>query len=389
MPGCVQSYSALDLTQTVVFERRDAGVIKAVPPAARNHVGSAASGKMPPMTNHAETNGEDRATDDLLYIREGAEVEAPRRRWLTISRDRSYVHVYLGPRGTVSKGPATVLGASFHDLARQLGTGHGAVYPAGAVPAGYDRHPTYRAARVAGLPSPTPDEVARGLRDALEQEPLAPWVRAERQTLVGGARDALRHADPDIALVANGTVDAAMLSHVRDVLGLFPALYHALWRAAGYDFHVIGRSPRGLPEVAERELAARTRGAFIVNRQTAYVFVPNLRDPQDARSTAMEETAHGLDLILGVLHGLEGVPPGRVPAETVARSNQPDFHALWERRKDRTTISRRVRQDARELFANALVRYYTYGATMKKDDASLHAFVAQLQREVAAYVGPY
>jgi hypothetical protein len=103
----------------------------------------------------------------------------------------------------------------------------------------------------------------------------------------------------------------------------------------------------------------------------------------------MEGMAHGLDLILGVWHGPEGVALGRLPAETAARSNQMDFQALWEQRKDRATIPWRMRQDERESFANALVLYYTYGATMKRDDASCYAFVAQLQREVAAYVGPF
>lgn len=344
------------------------------------------------MTGDTETSGPDHptpATEDLQYIVEGVSVEAPVGRWATISRDGSYVHVFVGPRGAVSKGPATLLGASVHHLAQHLGEGHGAIYPTGHIPAGFATHARFRAARVAALPSPTPDEVALGLTEALDQAPIAPWVRSERRALMAGARNALHHAEHEMTLVTNGTVDATTRDHVRDALSLFPALYRALWRAAGYQFHVIGRFPRGLPDVVERERAARTRGAFMVTRQTAYVFVPNVRDNQDARSTAMEEMAHGLDLILGVLQGLEGIAPGRLPAETVARSNQADFRALWERRKDRVSITRRVRHDARELFANALVRYYVHGDTMKREDASLHHFVTRLQMEVAAYVGPF
>ncbi len=106
---------------------------------------------------------------------------------------------------------------------------------------------------------------------------------------------------------------------------------------------MIGRCPRGLPEVGERELAARTRGALVVNHRTAYVFAPNVRDTRDAHATTMEEPAHGLDLILGVVHGREGGAPSPVPSATVARGNQADFRTLWERRKERATIPRRVR----------------------------------------------
>lgn len=346
---------------------------------------------MPPMNDDAESGGRGRPTwaaEDLRFVVENEPAEAPIRRWVMISRDGSYMHVFVGPRGTVSKGPATLLGASFHDLMRHLGTGHGAVYPPGYVPVGYERHPSYRTARVAALRPPTPHEVARGLAEALDQAPLAPWVRIERQAMVMGARAVMRQANHDLALTTNGTVDATMVGQMRDALGAFPVLHRALWRAAQHQFQVIGLSPRALPEVVERELRARTRGAFIVNRRTAYVFVPNLRDVQDARSTAMEEMAHGLDVILGLLHGLEGVAPGRLPAETIMRSSQADFRALWERRKDRSTITRRVRQDARELFAYAFVRYYTQPATLKADDAPLYRFVQDRELEMGAYVGP-
>jgi len=191
-----------------------------------------------------------------------------------------------------------------------------------------------------------------------------------------------------VALTTSGVVDAATLGQVRDALTGMPALYRALWRAAQYHFHVIGWSPHDVADVVERELRARTRGAFIVNHQAAYVFLPNIRDVHDARSTAVEEVAHGLDRLLGVVHGLEGVVTGRLPSDTVARSNQTDFRALWEQRKNRSTIPRRSRQDERELFAFAMVRTYGYADTMERDDPALYHFVTRLEMEMMAHAGP-
>src|SRR5690348_9111433 len=98
--------------------------------------------------------------------------------------------------------------------------------------------------------------------------------------------------------------------------------------APGYRCVIVGRNATGLPDVAERERRQGTPGVFVPNRDTAYLFVQHTPTEYDIRATLLEEVGHGLDLLIGVLNGHEGPQAGRIPLETVARSNQPDFWAL-------------------------------------------------------------
>jgi hypothetical protein len=318
---------------------------------------------------------------------DGPTEDRPIGRWVTVNRGGSYIHVFIGPRGTVTRGPEPLLGVPYAQVVGLTGDGHATIHPKSERPLGFDTHPQYRQMRLADLPHRTPEDAARGLEQALANAPIPPWVRQMRHGLIARARTSLQRGEAELTIAVAGMVDALTIASARRQVAALPARYCALWGASGYRCRIVGRNATGLPDVAERERRQGTPGIFVPNRDTAYIFAQHTLTDYDLCTTLLEEIGHGLDLLIGVLHGHEGPHPGRIPLETVARSNQPDFLTLWTRNTHNAGIERYYRRNARELFAWSFTDYYYGSGILEREHPRLARFLVDLEREVAVHVG--
>jgi hypothetical protein len=196
----------------------------------------------------------------------------------------------------------------------------------------------------------------------------------------------LERGETELAIGVSGAVDAPAIALIRRQAAVLPDRYRALWRASGYRCQIVGRNATGLPDVAERERRQGTPGIFVPTHDTAYIFVQHTPTDYDLCTALLEEIGHGLDLLIGVLHGHEGPHAGRIPLETVARSNQPDFLTLWTRNARNAKIGRYYRRSASELFAWSFTDYYYGSGTLEGEHPRLARFLADLESEVAVHV---
>jgi hypothetical protein len=313
--------------------------------------------------------------------------DSPIGRWLTLNRDGSYVHVFVSPRGMVSKGPEPLLGAHVRHLLEQDAEDQIGVHAHGHTPFGHDAHPQYRASRGAVVPQRSHEEAVRGLIKALEQAPIAPWVRVERQRLLQGARIGVRNGDTTLELRTNGMVPVGRLAVIREHLARLPTVYRALWRASGFPIEIVGQRATPLPDLIERERNAGVPGVFDPRTEHVYILPAALgRTDAYAAATALEEVAHGLDVLLGQVVGLEGQAEVPLPSAAVYRSAQADVAALYGRYKATAALPPYYRSSRRELFAYGVFSYYLGDATLLRKAAGLFRFMAALEREVAAHV---
>lgn len=70
-----------------------------------------------------------------------ASLGSPHGRWVTIERKSAYVHVFVGPRGMITRGPDPLLGVPYAQVARLAHPRHAATHPNGERPVGFNAHP--------------------------------------------------------------------------------------------------------------------------------------------------------------------------------------------------------------------------------------------------------
>jgi hypothetical protein len=192
-----------------------------------------------------------------------------------------------------------------------------------------------------------------------------------------------------LELHTNGVIPEGRLATIRAHLARLPAVYRALWRASGFPIEVVGQRAAPLPDLIDRKRKAGVPGVFELRTERVYILPAALgRTDTYAAATALEEVGHGLDILLGRVVGLEGKAELPLPSAAVYRSAQADFAALYERYKATAAVPSYYRSSRRELFAFGLFSYHLGDATLSKRAAALYRFIAALEREVAAHVGP-
>ncbi len=176
-----------------------------------------ASGKMPQM------NGEDNRQD--AADRRGDRLTE---RWITLTRNGSSTHIFVGARGLVTKGASPLVGEPAEYLIAHVADGHVAAHPRGYIPFGHDAHPQYRTIHASTTPRRATEETERSLAEAFERAPITPWVCSERRRLLEAVRTVMRAGDLSVALRPTGEIPAGRMAAIGAALDGLPALYRAL-----------------------------------------------------------------------------------------------------------------------------------------------------------------
>lgn len=262
-----------------------------------------ASGKMPQM------NGEDNRQD--AADRRGDRLTE---RWITLTRNGSSTHIFVGARGLVTKGASPLVGEPAEYLIAHVADGHGAVHPRGYIPFGHDAHPQYRTIHASTTPRRATEETERSLAEAV--------------------RTVMRAGDLSIALRPTGEIPAGRMAAIGAALDGLPALYRALWRASGFSIHVVGHGHTMLPDLIARQHQAGVPGVFEPRTERVYLLPAGVAQTDAyAVATMLEEVGHGCDVLIGRVLGLEGQGEGPLPSTAIYRSAQADFAALYQRYK--------------------------------------------------------